>query len=508
MMQVGYVRSPFIADSAKPLAHSDITMRRRGSREGRCAYRICCTTVPRTLADTTTTVTEFAMPVALRYWLGGSCSPQCVNAYNKHGADNMPVRQLLILGTRGIPARHGGFETFAERLALYLTQRGWEVTVYCQGETGQAETIEETWHGIRRVIIPVMRAGPIGTMDFDWKSIRDAVKRRPALALTLGYNTAAFCMYLRWHGISNVINMDGLEWRREKWKLHQRAWLWLNERIGCWVANQLIADHPAIADHLATRVKRRKIATIPYGADPVASASREPLEDLGLGDIPYGLVIARSEPENSVLEIVTAFSRRPRGAQLVVLGSYDPFNAYHRKVLDAASNEVLFPGAIYDQITVRALRHYAHFYLHGHQVGGTNPSLVEALGAGSAVIAHDNVFNRWVAGPQARFFVTEADCDMHISALLADPATARAMGAASSQRFETAFRWDNVLAQYEALLERHLDRTERSWTTRPVSPPAAVDRQTGIDVNAPAAAGGNHGLASAAGAEVLQTNIE
>lgn len=386
----------------------------------------------------------------------------------------MSVRQLFILGTRGIPARHGGFETFAERLALYLTQRDWEVTVYCQGEAGETEMVEDSWRGIRRIIVPVTRNGAAGTMEFDWKSIRDAAARRPALVLTLGYNTAVFCLYLRWRGITNLINMDGLEWRREKWKFHERVWLWLNERIGCWTGNHLIADHPAIADHLATRVSRRKITTIPYGADFVDEPGRAPLESLNLDDIRYGLVIARPEPENSVLEIVTAFSRRSRGARLVVLGKYDSTYRYHREVLAAASSEVIFPGAIYDQATVRTLRHHADFYLHGHRVGGTNPSLVEALGAGNAVIAHDNVFNRWVAGPEARFFATEADCDMHISALLGDPATARAMSTASAQRFESVFRWNCVLAQYEALLDRHGHRE----TQRPQAVLAQMQKGT------------------------------
>ncbi|AUT62235.1 DUF1972 domain-containing protein [Paraburkholderia terrae] len=374
----------------------------------------------------------------------------------------MSYKQLAILGTRGIPASHGGFETFAERLALYLTKRGWKVTVYCQGSTGQPATIEDTWRGVHRIIVPAQRGGALGTIEFDWASMRNVVIQRPQLVLTLGYNTAVFCTLLRWHGITNLINMDGLEWRRDKWKLHERVWLWLNERIGCWTGNHLIADHPVIAAHLATRVKRRKITMIPYGADAVDDLARSPLDMLGLKETAYGLVIARPEPENSVHEIVTAFSRGRRGAKLVVLGKYDPgAHPYHREVLSAASEEVLFPGAIYDQSVLRALRRHAHFYVHGHRVGGTNPSLVEALGAGNAVIAHDNAFNRWVAGPHARFFATEADCDMHISALLADPATARAMSQQSRQRFESAFRWESVLAQYEALLERHSDRSVR-----------------------------------------------
>lgn len=372
----------------------------------------------------------------------------------------MPAKQISIMGTRGIPAGHGGFETFAERLALHLTERGWNVTVYCQGEIGQTETVEDAWRGVHRITIPVSRQGAAGTIEFDWRAVRDAARRRPALVLTLGYNTAIFCIQLRWHGVTNLINMDGLEWRREKWRMHERAWLWLNERIGCWIGNHLIADHPAIADHLATRVKRRKIATIPYGADRVSDASRVPLQALGLHDGHYGLVIARPEPENSVLDIVTAFSRRERNAKLVVLGKYDPVHAYHREVLAAASDEVMFPGAIYDTATLHALRRHAHFYVHGHRVGGTNPSLVEALGAGSAIIAHDNVFNRWVAGAGARFFASEIECDMHMSALLGDPATAHAMSAASALRFESEFRWESVLAQYQALLERHVDTGE------------------------------------------------
>jgi hypothetical protein len=107
-------------------------------------------------------------------------------------------------------------------------------------------------------------------------------------------------------------------------------------------------------------------------------------------------------------------------------------------------------------------------------VGGTNPSLVEALGAGCAVIAHDNVFNRWVAGPEARFFATEADCDMHISALIGDPATASAMGLASAQRFRSAFRWDSVLAQYEALLDRHARADRQPVTAAPRAPAVAA----------------------------------
>jgi len=370
----------------------------------------------------------------------------------------VPHRQLTILGIRGVPAMHGGFETFAERLALHLVQQGWRVTVYCQGTATQVPAVvEDEWRGVHRITLAVRRQGAPGTIEFDWASIRDTARRRPALALTLGYNTAVLSTYLRWRGISNLINMDGLEWKRRKWRRHARLWLWLNERVGCWTGNHLIADHPQIARHLSTRVGRAKIAMIPYGADLVGDVDPQPLRALGLDGQSYGLVIARAEPENSLLEIVRAFSRRRRGARLVVLGRYEPgSNAYHRQVLAAASEEVDFPGAIYDLDALRALRRYARFYAHGHTVGGTNPSLVEALGAANAVIAHDNPFNRWVAQDGARYFRSETECDMHMSVLLADDATLQVMRASSLQRFQREFRWSAILTQYQALLESHL----------------------------------------------------
>jgi glycosyltransferase involved in cell wall biosynthesis len=418
---------------------------------------------------------------------------------------DMQEKHLFIMGTRGIPARHGGFETFAERLALYLIKRGWTVTVYCQGQSEGTQAGEDNWCGVRRIFVPVKREGAIGTIEFDWKSIRIAVEEQAALVLTLGYNTAVFCTYLRWRGVRNVINMDGLEWRRTKWRWHERAWLYANERIGCLIGNHLIADHPSIAAHLRTRVSNRKITMIPYGADRINDRDVALLGELGLGAGSYALVIARPERENSILEIVTAFSRRARGVKLIVLGRYEPLkNEYHREVTDAAGPEVMFPGGIYDQNVVAALRCHALFYLHGHQVGGTNPSLVESLGASNAVIAHDNEFNRWVAGPEARFFSNETDCDLQISALLADPATVRAMREASARRFDSAFRWDSVLAQYEALLERHLQGEKKPGTVPGFRTRESAPVNTVLDssANAGVTLGGARTLSHAATVEV------
>jgi glycosyltransferase involved in cell wall biosynthesis len=360
-------------------------------------------------------------------------------------------RRIAILGTRGIPASHGGFETFAEHLALYLVARRWNVTVYCQaGRTRQAS--EDVWQGVRRIQVPTPFLGAKGTVVYDLRSTLHAV-REGAPALVLGYNTAIFSALYRLRGVPNLINMDGIEWRREKWGALARSWLYLNERLGCLFANHLIADHPHIKAHLATRVAAEKISVIPYGADLVENAEAALLAPFGVKLGRYAVVIARPEPENSIFEIVSAFSRRRRGVHLVVLGKLEPqTHAYHRMVASAASDEVVFPGAIYAAPVVAALRYCARLYVHGHTVGGCNPSLVEALGAGNPVLAHDNPFNRWVAGPEACYFKNTEGCARQLDALLADDARLAAMAAASRERFLQMFTWEDVLRDYERLL--------------------------------------------------------
>lgn len=373
---------------------------------------------------------------------------------------------LHILGTRGVPAAHGGFETFAENFALYLVDRGWKVTVYCQ-DTGSGPISKDTWHGIHRVHIPIDKDGPVGTIYFDWKATRHAA-RHAELCLTLGYNTAVFCALLRVAGVPNLINMDGLEWARAKWGRGAKAWLRLNERAGCYLGNHLVADHPQIKAHLARIVSTGKITTIAYGADRVGDITTEPVTSRGLTPGNYYIVVARPEPENSILEIVSGFSRQRRGLQLAVLGHYKDSNPYHRAVKAAASDEVVFLDAIYHKPDVPSLRYHALAYVHGHQVGGTNPSLVEALGAGNPVIAHDNRFNRWVAGEGARYFSDEASFTTVLEDLIAHPGKLQAMAAASHQRYEADFAWPRVLRAYEELLEQFLPGTAERLTPEEV----------------------------------------
>ncbi|SET48420.1 Glycosyltransferase involved in cell wall bisynthesis [Nitrosomonas marina] len=363
-------------------------------------------------------------------------------------------KSIRILGTRGIPAQHGGFETFAEHLALYLTRKGWSVTVYCQ-EKGDGAVYEDQWQDIKLVHFPINYKGAFGTISFDWKTTLHAARYQDGI-LTLGYNTAIFGLIYKILGLKNIINMDGLEWQRKKWSFPARLWLYLNERAGCWIGDHLIADHPEIQKHLATRVHSDKITMIPYGAPDVNSASQELLATLKLYPQQYAIVIARPEPENSILEIVTSFSKRSRGMKLIVLGNFNKANSkYRNKVFAAASSEVQFPGAIYDQQMVKALRFYAYLYIHGHQVGGTNPSLVEALGAGMPILAHDNRYNRWVAGEDNYYFSNTHECAQSLDFILENKELLQILRQKNRIRHQTCFTWESILARYEQLLCEH-----------------------------------------------------
>lgn len=337
-----------------------------------------------------------------------------------------------------------------------LVNRGWDITVYCQ-DTGDKLT-PKTWKGINLVHIPTPNNGALWSIIFDYKSTLDALKK-DGVVLVLGYNTAIFSLLYRLKKRVVLTNMDGMEWWREKWNGIQKAWLFINERCGVWFSDRLIADHPQIAQHfIKGGVKPSKIATIPYGTEAVESADETLLSKYNLHKNEYALVIARPEPENMILEIVQAFSRRHRGCKLIVLGRYQPeSNEYHARVMAAAGEEVEFIGGVYDRDEVHALRHYARLYVHGHTVGGTNPSLVEALAAGTPVLAHGNHFNTWVAGSGSLFFDDESHCAEQFDQILDDAEALQAMSIASLQRYHEAFSGDRDLIDYEQLFSSFID---------------------------------------------------
>lgn len=373
------------------------------------------------------------------------------------------TKRLYILGTRGIPAAHGGFETFAEYLSQYLVRKSWDVTVYCQKSDNDNAVTDDMWHGVRRVhLSPVLLGqyfhGPLGTGVFDLRALLDAKKRDNGVFLTLGYNTGIWNLLPRLWGKTQAINMDGIEWQRAKWSWPYKLAFRINYKLAGLAANLLIADHPEIQLMLQKHFKRKPIAMIPYGANFVTEADPLVLQHYRLAPQQYLVVIARPEPENNILEIVRAWSKKRRGLKLVILGYYDLNHPYQRAVRSVASDEVVFAGAIYKSDIVRSLRFHALAYVHGHSVGGTNPSLVEALGAGNTVIAHDNVFNRVTAGNAAIYFRDQAQLEYLLDHVFLNREQFRILGQNARIKHQRDYQWPVILGRYEEVLERLLPR--------------------------------------------------
>lgn len=362
-------------------------------------------------------------------------------------------RTVRILGTHGVPAAYGGFETAAEHIGLHLAGKGWRVIVYCQVPgTGSIQT--DRWKELERVLVPESREGWLGTASFDLTCIRHVLAEAGPddVCLTFGYNTGIYNVAQRLHGIPNVINMDGMEWTRRRWGLLRQGILLANERAAGAVGTVLVADHPRIARYLRRHFGSRRVRTIAYGAYPMSGAATEPVRRLGLDAGQFATMICRPLPENSCLEIIQAWSARPRPIPLVVLGAFDRSDKYGAEVLDAAGEDIRFFGAIHDQDVVTSLRFHSRLYLHGHTVGGTNPSLVEAMAAGNAVIAQNNVYNRFVAGVGNRYFDGASDLAQLLDLLLEDKQSLSAMGEFSRRRHRDHYTWLQIGDEYEAAL--------------------------------------------------------
>jgi len=360
------------------------------------------------------------------------------------------TRELTIamIGTRGVPAAYGGFETAVEEIGRRLVDRGHRVVVYSRDERGLDEHL-----GMRRVWLPSMKRKQLETLSHTALSVvHSAARARPDVALVFNAANSPFLPVLRARGIPTALHMDGLEWQRAKWGRGGRGYYRWAEQHGVRWADRLIADAPGIADYyrdefgVATELLR-------YGAPVLDEQPTDGVAGLGLAPGRFHLVVARFEPENHVLEIVRGYRRSGASLPLVVVGGAPYAEAYTQAIQDAAEGDdrIRLLGPVYDQGLLDALYFHAATYLHGHSVGGTNPSLLRAMGAGAPVVAHDNVFNREILREEGWYFRDDADVAGPVEAAEADPDELRRRGAALRERAEHEFTWDAVTTGYERL---------------------------------------------------------
>lgn len=362
---------------------------------------------------------------------------------------------IAMVGTRGVPAAYGGFETAVEEVGRRLVERGHTVTVYTRGSA----TRENEYLGMKLVHLPAVPQKQLETLSHTGLSVLHlGTRRRPDAAFVFNAANSPFLPLLRMRNVPVALHMDGLEWRRSKWGPRGRAYYRGAEQFGVRMADALIADAPGIAEYYQHQFGA-PTELIRYGAPILDDVSIERLAELDVTPRGFHLVVARFEPENHVLEIVQGYRDSAAQLPLVVVGSA-PYSAeYTQKIHQAANGDprIRLVGGIYDQELLDALYAHAFSYGHGHSVGGTNPSLLRAMGAGTPVIAFDVPFNRETLNNEGWFFRTASEAGAQFVAAEADSSVAAASGEAVQERARTSFRWDDVASAYEDLAYRLAD---------------------------------------------------
>lgn len=363
--------------------------------------------------------------------------------------------KIGILGTRGIPNRYGGFEQCAEYLALGLVAKGHEVWVY---NSHNHEYQSDNWKGINIVHCkdPEDKYGTAGQFLYDWNCFNDARKRGFDILLQLGY-TSSSVWYWRWpKKCKNIVNMDGLEWKRSKYNKYVQGFLKTAEKLAAVHADELIADSVGIQQYLKERYNKASYF-IPYGAEVFANPDASVLQQYALQPNEYYMILARMEPENNIEVIIKGYLESNSQKPLLVVGNTT--NTFGKYLLDTYGGKpnIHFTGGIYDAATINNLRIYSLLYFHGHSVGGTNPSLLEAMSCNALIAAHDNIFNKTVLGEDAFYFSSPYDVAHLINSISSKETYATKLHN-NIQKVYTIYNWNLIVNSYESVFLNALER--------------------------------------------------
>ncbi|WP_222710612.1 DUF1972 domain-containing protein [Quadrisphaera setariae] len=367
---------------------------------------------------------------------------------------------IALVGTRGVPAHYGGFETCVEEVGARLADRGHTVRVYCRRVDGDDGELLESHRGMELVHLPALRSRTLETLSHTGGSVAHLVRHRTDVAVVFNAANAPYLPLLRARGIPVATHVDGLEWKRSKWGATGQRYYRQAEALAVRFSDDLIADAVGIQDYYTERFGV-PTTLITYGA-PVVEGGGDParLAELGLTPRGYHLVVARFEPENHVDVIVEGYTASRASLPLVVVGSAPYSDEYTRRVHALADDRTTFLGGVWDQDLLDQLYAGSLTYLHGHSVGGTNPSLLRAIGAGAAVSAYDVSFNREVLEDAGLFWSDAASVARVVQQAEDDGEGARARGVLARGR-AALYDWDVVADGYEALCLRLARRRGR-----------------------------------------------
>ncbi len=369
-----------------------------------------------------------------------------------------PLR-IALLGSRGIPAGYGGYETLMEEVSVRLAQAGHEVTVYCRSHYTPRRQREH--RGVRLVVLPTVRTKHLDTPVHTLLSCLHALGRRYDAALLVNAANALFVPLLRLGGTPAALHVDGIEKRRAKWGPFGRWVYAVSERLACRLPQAMVTDAEVIRDHYRRRY-RTDSWLITYGVEPRPPERPEILARLGLEAGGYFLYVSRFEPENNPHRVVAAYRSVAGKTPLVMVGDAPYAGRFIASLRRRADPRVVFPGAVYGD-GYRELQSHALAYVHATEVGGTHPALVEAMGYGNCLLVNDAPENREVVGDCGLYFQADRPETLaeRFEQVLADPEAAAELGREAAARARDRYSWDAVTRRYEELFEHLSGRSPR-----------------------------------------------
>ncbi|NBP69956.1 MAG: DUF1972 domain-containing protein, partial [Cytophagia bacterium] len=350
--------------------------------------------------------------------------------------------RIAILGTKGIPNNYGGFEQFAEYLSTGLVNRGHFVTVYNPDFHPYSEN---NYRGVRivRIFSPENYIGSAANFIYDHLCLKHALEQDFDIIYEAGYHSVALSIWGL--GIRKrkspvlLTNMDGLEWKRTKWNYFVKQLIKGLEKIAVNHSHHLVSDNIGIQEYYK-RVFSKDSFYIPYGADVPAYFDEQRLSKYLLQKSGYFIAVARLEPENNLEPIINGFCQSSSSKKLVIVGNLNRYGKFlQEKYKD---QRILFTGGIYDKADLDAVRHFSVGYFHGHSVGGTNPSLLEAMACSCYIMAHQNPFNKSVLQESADYFNEPADITKWVDSIESnDRLVKSAYIEANKTRIQRYFNW-------------------------------------------------------------------
>lgn len=366
---------------------------------------------------------------------------------------------LAILGTRGIPANYGGFETFAEELSTRLVERGHSVTVYCRSHHVDAGMTE--YKGVKLNVLPTIKHKYLDTLAHTFLSALSSVPKRFDAVLICNAANSPLIPLLTITGKPVAVNVDGLERKRKKWNWLGRLYYRIGERASVWFATEVVTDAKVIQDYYISEYQKRS-TMIAYGAHVERKLDPTAVAEYGVEPQKYLLYVSRLEPENNAAMVIEAFRKVDTDLKLVIVGDAPYADEYKKNLIELAAGDdrIIFTGFVFGS-GYKVLQQNAYAYIHATEVGGTHPALIEAMGYGNCVLTYNTPENAEVVGDAALTFSSVNDLADLLESVIGDNTLVEKYRLAAQERIRQKYSWDAITDQYEELFQRLTERQSR-----------------------------------------------